>query len=87
MHLSTIHIHLVNDLPFWQPGDWLEGVVTLKLRKSRSVKSVRLYLKSIEQTEWMDGKKKSNEAQWFDSVLILWGFPSGISYKEMSAGP
>ena len=59
----------------------------VKLRKSRSVKSVRLYLKGIEQTSWLDGKKKkSNEAQWFDSALILWGFPSGISYKEMSAG-
>ena len=70
-----LSIHLLNELPFLQPGDWLEGVVALDLRERRSVKSVRLCLKGIEQTEWMENKhKKVNEVKWFDSVLILWGF-------------
>ena len=81
------HIHLVNDKPFWHPGDWLEGVVTLAMRETRSVTGVRLKLKGREHTHWSEGSGKNQRT--YDSKLIsihtiltLWGFPRGSSHKQ-----
>ena len=55
-----LSMHLLNELPFWQPGDWLEGVVTLDLREARSVVGVRLALNAKEHTHWSETKGKNN---------------------------
>ena len=80
-------IHLVNNKPFWHPGDWLEGVVTLAMRESRSVTGVRLKLKGREHTHWTERSGKVRRT--YDSklisihtVLTLWGFPRGSSHKR-----
>ena len=88
-----ISIHLLNELPFWQPGDWLEGVVTLDWRKSSSVHGVQLELNGKEHTHWSEPEGKTNaqlfigEVQWVGSVLALWGFPHLSDHKkELLAG-
>ena len=85
-------IHLVTEKPFWHPGDWLEGVVTLAMREPRSVTGVRLKLKGREHTHWSESSGKNRRT--YDSklisihtVLTLWGFPRGSSHKqELPAG-
>ena len=88
-----LSIHLLNELPYWQPGDWLEGVVTLDLREARSVTGVRLALNGKEHTHWSESKGKNDvheyhgDVQWVDTVLALWGFPHLSTHKkELPAG-
>lgn len=90
---SMLNIRLVNELPFWQPGDWLEGVVSLDLREPRSVTGVRLALKAKEDTHWSESKGKNDvheyhsKVQWINTVLTLWGFPFHSTHKkELPAG-
>ena len=90
--MSTLQILLVNERRFWQPGDWLEGVVILTWPKRRTVRGVRLELSGEVHTCWMNsvshrhkGTRCSSE-RVLNTVFTFWGFPRG-STNETTLEP
>ena len=77
-------INLINNKPFWHPGDWLEGVVTLAMREPRSVMGVRLKLKGQEHTHMQSSNNHYHESKLIliHTVLTLWGFPQSSSHRQ-----
>ena len=87
--MSVFRILLVNEQPFWQPGDWLEGVVVLNWRERRQVRGVRLKLSGGEHTQWTESHTtrdskghshthtttRSSTERVLDTVFTFWGFP------------
>ena len=92
--MCAFRILLVNDQPFWQPGDWLEGVVELTLRERREVRGVRLKLSGGEHSEWTQSystsdrqssthisRRLTSDDHVLDTVFTFWGFPRGSNNK------
>ena len=84
---TMFQILIINEKPFWQAGDWIEGVVILNNMERRKVRGVRLKVTGVEHTEWCvySGKhhhKYTGTEKTVDTVFTLWGFPLGSDQKQ-----
>ena len=73
----------LNEQPFSQAGDWIEGAIILNNKERKMVRGVRMRIYGEEHIEWLDLAGETiipvtGTEKTIDTVFTLWGFPRGI---------
>ena len=73
---EMFRVHIFGQRTEYFPGDWLDGVVLLRLTRSLTTRGVRLKIKGRERVEFKRGNTRYiSKLRLFDGQLTLWGMP------------